>query len=171
MAFQQETEAQRGLGNWPKVTQQASIEDQTRISLSIFCFTTRLPCYPEIHPSQVILTPADGYRLPMTLGRNRINSFRKGAAFLLGVHLYGWHLLGIGSLNRGMVASGTTLFLLAYRASHWRKREILVAPAACVLPSWLPEGLSTMKEDGCLPALLHLLTSSQETSSVALAHC
>lgn len=63
------------------------------------------------------------------------------------------------------------LFLLAYRASHWRKREILVAPAACVPPSWVPEGLSTMKEDGCLPALLHLLISSQETSSVALAHC
>lgn len=57
----------------------------------------------------------------MTLGRNRINSFRRGAAFLLGVHLYGWHLLGMGSLNRGMVASGTTLFLLAYKASHWRK--------------------------------------------------
>lgn len=45
----------------------------------------------------------------MTLGRNRINSFRREAAFLLGVHLYGWHLLGIGSLNRGMVASGTTV--------------------------------------------------------------
>lgn len=130
--------------------------------MSIFCFTTRLLCYPEIHPSQVILTPADGYQLPMTLGRNRINSFRRGAAFLLGVHLYGWHLLGIGSLNRGMVASGTTV-------SPSLQGQSL--EEACVPPSWLPEGLSTMKEDGCLPALLHLLTSSQETSSVALAHC
>lgn len=48
--------------------------------MSAFCFTTHLPCYPEIHPNLVILTPADGNRVPTTLDTNRTNSFRRGAA-------------------------------------------------------------------------------------------
>lgn len=99
--------------------------------MSTFCFTTRLPCYPEIHPTQVILTSADGNQVPTTLGTNRTNSFRRGAAsywkfIFMDATSWEW-----GPLTVGMVASGTSFSHLVYRASHCG--EVLEeAPAACV---------------------------------------